>query len=357
MTHGGPTLTDRQLRASAVAVSAASLPLPTGAATSALQTQPGVDIGDVTINNANGASAVNVQDGGNVLTVDGSGSAGTAASGVVTIQGIASMTPVSVSVGAVDASTLRDFHLEVGRSVVTGYTALHKYGANGAVSTSLVPITALGVYQMPTTAQALEFVSSNANDTAAGSGAREVTVIGLNSSWAEVTQTVTTNGTVAVALSTNLIRLYRWYVSSSGTYATTSTGSHVGTLTIRAAGGGATWDSLSITPYPTGQSQIACYTIPTGKTGYLLSTASFVDSTRAIDVYLFIRAGADDVASPYSGAMRVQKNWQGLTGQVSETEVIPRGPFVGPCDVVFMGVTSAGTGTISVEFDMVLVNT
>jgi hypothetical protein len=52
-------------------VSTASLPLPSGAATAALQTQPGVDIGDVTINNASGASAVNVQDGGNSLTVDG----------------------------------------------------------------------------------------------------------------------------------------------------------------------------------------------------------------------------------------------------------------------------------------------
>lgn len=56
-------------------VSATSLPLPTGAATSALQTQPGVDIGDVTVNNAAGASAVNVQDGGNSLTVDGTISA------------------------------------------------------------------------------------------------------------------------------------------------------------------------------------------------------------------------------------------------------------------------------------------
>ena len=52
-------------------VSATSLPLPTGAATSALQTQPGVDIGDVTVNNAAGAASVNVQDGGNSLTVDG----------------------------------------------------------------------------------------------------------------------------------------------------------------------------------------------------------------------------------------------------------------------------------------------
>lgn len=60
-------------------VDAASLPLPTGAATSALQTQPGVDIGDVTVNNAAGASAVNVQDGGNSLTVDGTVTANLAA--------------------------------------------------------------------------------------------------------------------------------------------------------------------------------------------------------------------------------------------------------------------------------------
>lgn len=83
----GP-LTDAQLRAATVPVSgtvavtgtfwqatqpvsAAALPLPAGAATSALQTQPGVDIGDVTVNNAAGAAAVNIQDGGNSITVDG----------------------------------------------------------------------------------------------------------------------------------------------------------------------------------------------------------------------------------------------------------------------------------------------
>jgi hypothetical protein len=51
--------------------------LPAGAATEAKQTQPGVDIGDVTINNAAGASAVNIQDGGNSITVDGTVTADT----------------------------------------------------------------------------------------------------------------------------------------------------------------------------------------------------------------------------------------------------------------------------------------
>lgn len=98
VTTGG--LTDAQLRALAVPVSAAALPLPSGAATSALQTQPGVDIGDVTVNNAAGASAVNIQDGGNTITVDGT----VGVSGSVAVTGPltdaqlrAAVVPVSLS--------------------------------------------------------------------------------------------------------------------------------------------------------------------------------------------------------------------------------------------------------------------
>lgn len=69
---------------SPVPISAASLPLPTGASTSALQTQPGVDIGDVTVNNAAGGAAVNIQDGGNIITVDGA--VGATQSGTWTVQ-------------------------------------------------------------------------------------------------------------------------------------------------------------------------------------------------------------------------------------------------------------------------------
>jgi hypothetical protein len=50
-------------------VSAASLPLPTGAATAASQLPDGHN---VTVDNGAGVAAVNVQDGGNSLTVDGS---------------------------------------------------------------------------------------------------------------------------------------------------------------------------------------------------------------------------------------------------------------------------------------------
>lgn len=52
-----------------VPISAASLPLPAGAATAANQLPNGHD---VTVDNGPGAAAVNIQDGGNSITVDGS---------------------------------------------------------------------------------------------------------------------------------------------------------------------------------------------------------------------------------------------------------------------------------------------
>ena len=56
----------------------------------------GTDIGDVTINNAAGASAVNIQDGGNTITVDGTVAVTNA--GITTIAGAVSGTEMQVDV-------------------------------------------------------------------------------------------------------------------------------------------------------------------------------------------------------------------------------------------------------------------
>src|SRR5574343_1307537 len=77
-----------------VPVSAVSLPLPSGAATAALQTQPGVDIGDVTVNNGSGGAAVNIQDGGNSITVDGTVSVTTSGGEEATYTAIAQVVTV-----------------------------------------------------------------------------------------------------------------------------------------------------------------------------------------------------------------------------------------------------------------------
>lgn len=78
--------------------------------------QPGIDIGDVTINNASGGSAVNIQDGGNSITVDG------------TISASNFPSTVDTNYGVVGASTLRSA-AQVGNA--TG-AANFNNGATGA---------------------------------------------------------------------------------------------------------------------------------------------------------------------------------------------------------------------------------
>jgi hypothetical protein len=91
-------------------ISAASLPLPTGAATAANQLANGHD---VTIDNAGAGAAVNIQDGGNSITVDapvatpvnvqlsdGTDTALISAAGALVVDGSASTQPVSGTVTA-----------------------------------------------------------------------------------------------------------------------------------------------------------------------------------------------------------------------------------------------------------------
>lgn len=64
------TLANTGSNTTAVKVDGSAVTQPVSGTVTA-SAQPGVDIGDVTINNAAGASAVNIQDGGNSITVDG----------------------------------------------------------------------------------------------------------------------------------------------------------------------------------------------------------------------------------------------------------------------------------------------
>lgn len=251
---------------------------------------------------------------------------------------------------------MKPWYLRVVEGDIPGYSVVHKFGAT-TLTTTMAPITQAGTYQTPTTAQALEVVSSSANDTAAGTGAQQVTIIGLDSNWGEVEVEVEMNGTTAVALGTNLIRVYRWYVSRSGTYATETAGSHAGTLTLRASGGGTTWDTMPVSPFAIGQSQIGVYTVPDGYTARLFTKNIFVDSSKTADIYFFWRGVADDVATPYSGIMRLVEREVGVTGGYSLDTNIPKGEFVGPCDIGFMGVMSVGTSECSVEFELLLKKT
>jgi hypothetical protein len=168
----------------------------------------------------------------------------------------------------------------------TGQQAALQADANGRILTSSVslPTTAskfsFGQVSTTSTSQfAVEFtayteqtsnarrsiVSTSANDTAAGTGARTVLITYLDSTGAgPFTETVTLNGTSAVnTISTTICFIEKIEVLTVG-----STGSNVGILTLKAAiaGGGATIGTIGATANIT---YWAHHYTPAGKTTYI----------------------------------------------------------------------------------------
>lgn len=245
------------------------------------------------------------------------------------------------------------FFVEVAKGNVPGHSIVHKFG-HSDVGTTLQPITFSGVYKTPTTAVALEFVSDDVNDTAAGTGAREITITGIGVNYDEITQVIATNGTTAVAIPISLLRLYEWYVSASGTYATQSAGSHVGTLIIRVASAGATWSAIDDIAFPHGRSEIGVYTIPDGYRGYIIHQDIDVDSNKSAEITIFKREGIDIITAPFT-PMTVVSDYVGVSGHRPGFLKIPMNSFPARTDIGFMGRIASGTADITVHFGILLI--
>lgn len=251
----------------------------------------------------------------------------------------------------------KEFLLEVSRGKVPGYEVVHKFGRNSDVGTSLEPITSSGVFRTPTTTATVEAISDDANDTATGTGAQVITIEYLDANFAEQTGTILMNGTTASTNTLSVIRINRAYVSRSGTYATQSSSSQKGTITVRESGGGQTWANLSevgTTGFALGQSLIGAYTVPAGKTAYILSMNMSVDSNKAGDLYLFKRDNVDDITEPYTGALRIQGIYVGLNS-LEEVVHFTNEAYSEKTDIGFMGVASV-SADMSAEFELLLID-
>ena len=71
-------------------------------------------------------------------------------------------------------------------------------------------------------------------------------------------------------------------------------------------------------------------------------------------MFFFKRLNADDVTTPYSGAMRVVEREIGIQGGFDHHFTVPKLIGAGPCDVGMMGKVASGTADVSVEFELLL---
>ena len=250
-----------------------------------------------------------------------------------------------------------EYWLGIPTGEISGTSVVHKFGRNDAVGTSYVPVAMGAAYQtlQPAAATTLRIKAGDANDTAAGSGAQEITIQGLDETGTEVVETLATAGTSASAVtSATFIRLYRAYVSASGTYAGSGTQSHADDIVIENGAGGTDWLTIDATSMSMGQSEVALYSVPLGKTAYISSLHISVASNKTADVLLFKREGILDAAPPYQ-ARRLQITFGAVSGEAALKPVTPLGPFPALSDIGFMA-KAAQAAEVDVDFEIILID-
>jgi hypothetical protein len=146
---------------------------------------------------------------------------------------------------------------------ISGFSHIDKFGRNPSAAASTLETIwdATGLYVYLTAAVSLNISSDDAADDSAGTGARTVEVVGLDSNFDDLTETVTLNGTADVATSASYLRVFRMIVRTAG-----SSGSNTGAITANRAA--VTHAQINAT---INQTLMAIYTVPANKTACIMS--------------------------------------------------------------------------------------
>jgi len=214
----------------------------------------------------------------------------------------------------------RDFLIEVQKGNVPKHSLVHKFGRNDAIPNgSWAFVNLLGFTSWPlSTPKRVRIKAGNVNDIAGGTGALGITVQGIDDSLDEASEVfVTTGGSASATSSTYFWRVHRAWVSGAGVYG----GGNTGDVVVETAAGLA--DLIKIAASE-GQSQFAGFSIPDGKTGYVLSVDLTVDAGKAADVKLLTRKDLNNTTAPME-SVRLKKYWDGVIGHLSYH---PRSPDV-----------------------------
>lgn len=158
------------------------------------------------------------------------------------------------------------FDLQVVRGQVDGHNATFISGFNATVGSTYETVWSdSSVYVYPASATVMKISSSDVDDTAAGTGARTVTIYGLDGNYNQISETVSLNGQTAVNTTNSYLRVLHLMVNTAG-----SSGVAEGTIY---AGVGSVTAGVPATKYAIytsdGGATACIYTVPAGYTGYI----------------------------------------------------------------------------------------
>lgn len=267
-----------------------------------------------------------------------------------TVSGLETHRPVVV-LGSPDSAAFLsgDLMLDIPKGDVSGVTSVNKFGENQDVDTSVEDIwTGGGTWVAPTAARTHQIASTDANDTAAGTGARTIRVYGLPT-WdtAEVAEDITMNGTTNVPTVNDYVIIHRKHVLTKG-----ASGPNLGVITATADTDGTVTSRIEIGD---GQTLMTIYGVPSVQTLYLtLAYASVQKATTAnIDTRLLVNPEPD---VELTGFLCKQIFAVVSVGNaLAERHFKPYFPIPGPAIVKISGESSAVNASVSGGFDGILV--
>jgi len=244
-----------------------------------------------------------------------------------------------------------DFYLAVAAGKVPGHSLVHKFGRNDAVASATWEHVSLlsGATAFLAAATTVRVKAGNGADTAAGAGAREITIQGIAADLTETSEALATAGASASAVTASTYwRVHRAWVSSAGAYSKANTAAVV----IENGGGGTDLIQIAVEE---GQTQYAGWTVPTGKTAYMLSADITTDGVKAADVKLMARKTFNDTSAPVE-ACRLKRYWDGVLGVAPYRPVAPSNKFEALTDIWFEA-RGSGAGTeVSVDFELLVID-
>jgi hypothetical protein len=236
-----------------------------------------------------------------------------------------------------------------------GISHVQLHGYNGGITTTYEAVwPESGAYTVLSAAMSSPYCAStdNTNDKAAGTGCLTMRVSGVNTSYAEFSETVTLNGQTSVTLTTsNVLFINKLECLTTGS-------SFANTGTIRCGTGSNTAGVPAVVHahmiIGVGQSQSAMYAVPDNHT--LLCRNGTADSY-GVTAAQTVQFAIDRFVDPVSAKV-LQREYFGSLNQAGSSSFTKPNYHVFEEKTVFLAqaLSAASTGPVGFEFECLLID-
>jgi hypothetical protein len=217
------------------------------------------------------------------------------------------------------------FDLQVARGQIDGHSTVNIYGYQPSVGTTSIPVWENATaYTYPSSAITMYLSGSN-GDTA------QILIVGLDASYAPISETVTLNGTTPVATTKQYLRI------NSMTVSVGSATNPAGIVYLKNQAGSATYAQINA---GVGRTQAGIYTVPAGFT-YFLERVNIYTSLNGNDYVTYV----NKTISP-AGVVQLTQQAPFATSYEAR-RVMPR-PFLEKTDIQLMAKVQTGTGAVAI---------